>query len=82
MTSDMEKAQKYADDEWLKVVRAYLKFLDKLIECRKNQLFFKQKGDMWYLGYLLSKDTEEYDIEEILDEIREGLEDGRLINGK
>lgn len=75
--SDLAKAMKVADKDWQTCQKLYWKFIDKLVECRENQLFFKQKSDMWYLGYLLSVQTKEYKIKDILAEIEEGIEEGR-----
>ena len=82
--SDIKKAAELADKQWKDAEKRYWKFIDKIVECRKNQLFYPQKSDMWYLGFCLgaTKGLQEYDPETIIQEINDGIEEGRLNNGE
>lgn len=75
--NELLKAAELADNEWRKLNKLYHKFIDKLIECRKNELFYPQHSDMWYLGYLMSVQMQGYEIDTIINAFREGLEEGR-----
>ena len=79
MANDIEIAKHYADKEWEEAAKFYWKFMDKIVELRKNPLFFKNESDMWYLGFCLGATSglKEYDIKMILEEIELGLMEGR-----
>lgn len=82
--TDIEKASKYADKQWKKTQKKYWEFLDAIVECRKNQLFYPQKSDMWYLGFCLgaTKGLKDFTPESILEEISDGIEEGRTQNAR
>lgn len=79
MANNIEIAKHYADKEWEEAVKLYWNFMDKIVELRKNPLFFENESDMWYLGFCLgaTPGLKEYDIEMILEEIELGLMEGR-----
>lgn len=86
MSNDVEQAIRYSDKRWKDVNKKYYKFQDALIRYR-HTLTAKNRSDMWYLGYMLSgqkfqgdSDDTEVSIETILDAIRNGYEEGKLIN--
>lgn len=88
MSNEIEQAIRYSDKCWEDVNKKYYKFQDALIQYRQT-LTAKNRSDMWYLGYMLAgqkfqgdSDSKEVDIETILDAIRDGYEEGKLINGE
>lgn len=79
----LSEAMGYVDECWDKTMKAYYKFQDNLIEYRKT-MFASQRSDMWYLGYMLSAqkfENENVDIDDVLDEIRDGFEEGKMMKG-
>lgn len=83
MSDDIKEAIAYSDKCWEKVNKKYYKFQDALVHYRKT-LTAKNRSDMWYLGYMLAGQHFQKDdigIEEILDAIRDGYEESKLING-
>jgi hypothetical protein len=87
MSDDIKEAIAYSDKCWEKVNKKYYKFQDALIHYRQT-LTAKNRSDMWYLGYMLAgqkfqgdSDSKEVGIETILDAIRDGYEESKLING-
>lgn len=83
MSNDIEQAIRYSDKCWRDVNKKYYKFQDALIHYR-HTLTAKNRSDMWYLGYMLSGQHFQKDdigIDEILEVIRDGYEEGKLVNG-
>lgn len=76
--SKIDKAIEYREKVWKIVAERWSDLCDALIEYRQTILASK-KSDMNYLGYMLVHSVDEdVDIENVLDQIREGFEEGKM----
>lgn len=76
--NDIEKAIVYQDKVWRKASERWSELCDALIEYRQT-ILASRKSDMNYLGYMLAHSLDEdVDIENALDQIREGFEEGKM----